>query len=972
MTLSFMEKKKADCMRWLKVLALALVASAGFSLFFTARRGVESDLFALVDSVAGSEEIKSVASAMARSARFLVRADSEEAARNRLASLGALNANSSTFDHKLSTTNCQLSTLLKSLAPYARCFLSPETRTLLENGEFVAVRDSAVARLYSPMPPVLPPSSDPFLLFTDYVLNLSVPRGEWIAVNVELLPSEAFAALAAVKGADDVRCAGAPFHTAVASERSKREINILSGISIFCVVLFGWLLTRSFRFLPVLGSTLVAAFCVATAALFAVFPKPHLMTFVFGTSLIGLSVDYIYHAWTSRNAIMKPLTFSFLSTVACFLPLFFSGIGVLSQMALFTVMGLATVYAGVLAFGRGKESVERVSEKVTPREGGLFSLLATCVLFALCIAGVLQVRFDNDLSRFHRPDPYLAEGERIATEMSGGEGFVPSVSTQLGNAELVRRLYATEGKNYCDMTGLPLSLLKLPSTDVPFDPKGELANVFARLARKLRGLMLLSFGAMAVLFLPLLLLPSASRGRGAAVCFLSASAAAFATVGLLGWMGEPITFFNLLCVFIFFGLGLDYSIFCWHSRHRSCGSHSLSHTESLEAALTGRAVRYSFLTSFVGFGLLAFTDFAVTRSMGITLAAGLAFSYLSAKTFCGGNRETPVRSAGKADPLSAANWHEQREQCASTFWVQFMWYSYAWLGKTFQKAIFVVGMPVIYFFSRPARVALARFYGILSSYTGKPLRATHGRLFRHILGFAWGLMDKTDACTLKKNLPQMDVRDDEGWRAFKGLVDSGKGAFLLCTHVGMIGVLPALPDAMRRWKTRLGRRDVGLRIPKVHAFQQMGHDAVFMTMFMKHFDHTRLELHAVEEIGVETAVAMQEAIRRGELVIMAGDRTSAGSKSVLKHRFLGRECVWPKGAFKFAELMEAPVFGVTCVCTGWNRYDVHVAALGATCGREGTQSTRRIDAFLSDYVAFLESETLAYPDQWYQFYDFFR
>ena len=332
-------------MKWLKIFSLALVAGAGLSLFFTAHKGVERDLFALIGSVAGGDELKSAATAMAKSARFLVKADSEETARARLAALGAINVRSE-------GSSAQSPALLQALSPYARGFLSPATRELLEHGAFATVREAAAQRLFSPVPSVLPPSTDPFLLFTDYVLNLSEPKGEWVAVNVELTPEEAASAFAAVKGADDVRCTGAPFHTAVASERSKREINILSCISLFCVVLFGWLLTRSFRFLPVLGATLAAAFCVATAAVFAIFQKPHLMTFVFGTSLIGLCVDYVYHSWTSaRESVAKPLTFSFLSTAACFLPLFFSGVGVLEQMALFTVTGLATAYAGVMAFG---------------------------------------------------------------------------------------------------------------------------------------------------------------------------------------------------------------------------------------------------------------------------------------------------------------------------------------------------------------------------------------------------------------------------------------------------------------------------------------------------------------------------------------------------------------------------------------------------------------------------------------------
>ena len=145
----------------------------------------------------------------------------------------------------------------------------------------------------------------------------------------------------------------------------------------------------------------------------------------------------------------------------------------------------------------------------------------------------------------------------------------------------------------------------------------------------------------------------------------------------------------------------------------------------------------------------------------------------------------------------------------------------------------------------------------------------------------------------------------------------------------------------------------------------MGHDAQFIKVFMRHFDASSLTLHAVEDIGVETAVSMQEAIRRGELVLMAGDRVSAGSRKVLAHDFLGRPCRWPKGVFAFARLMEAPVFFVTCLRTGWNAYEVHFAEYRRpTSGRE-------LEAMLDAYVDFLQEETLQRPDQWYQFYNFF-
>ena len=151
----------------------------------------------------------------------------------------------------------------------------------------------------------------------------------------------------------------------------------------------------------------------------------------------------------------------------------------------------------------------------------------------------------------------------------------------------------------------------------------------------------------------------------------------------------------------------------------------------------------------------------------------------------------------------------------------------------------------------------------------------------------------------------------------------------------------------------------GAQAPLVHAFQQMGLDEIYTSYFVRYMDKSQMELHAVEDIGVETAVEMKEAIGRGDIVLMAGDRLSAGTgrTAVLRHAFLGRDCAFPKGVFRFAKLMECPVCAITCVRVGWNAYKVEAKRMGTD--------------LLGDYVAFLESAARRHPDQWYQFYDFF-
>ena len=286
----------------------------------------------------------------------------------------------------------------------------------------------------------------------------------------------------------------------------------------------------------------------------------------------------------------------------------------------------------------------------------------------------------------------------------------------------------------------------------------------------------------------------------------------------------------------------------------------------------------------------------------------------------------------------ATAWYRQKEQSAGALRMRLMWWIYRLFGKSAAKVLFAPAFLFIYPFCKPGRAALRQFYDVLGE-CGRPV-STPLRDFRQMLGFAWTMLDKTDACTLCKNPPRFTLTGDTGWRA--------GGCFLLSTHVGCIEVLPAL------------RKGLGAT-PKVHAFQQLGHDAVFTRLFLHHLDPNQLTLHAVEDIGVETAVEMQAAIRRGEIVLMAGDRPAAQrarTGATLPHAFLGRMCRWPKGVFRFAKLMEAPVYAITCVQTGWNAYEVDARRL------EG-------DDLLGGYVAFLERAVRAHPEQWYQFYRFF-
>ena len=1013
-------------MRGLRIaFGLLLAASVGV-LAWRACGGlrVETDLTSLV-SAENLPALRDVSAGRTRQGRLLFEGPDADAVRTAADAFSSNLPACATFD---------LRATLRAFAGRTAGLLSAETRGLLRAGRYREVATASAARLFGPVPPLFSVKDDPFLLATDYVLALQSNLSPgWslrdgypvctrdgvhfllVALETERLSLDAAEDLRRrvearnATAADGVRiwCCGPLFHMARAATRAKTEVNVLSGVSVACVVLLGVLLFRSLRFVPQLLCAVGASFLVASGALFAVCPRPHALTFVFGTTLIGLAVDYVYHARAAGDVarVARPLGISLVTTLACFTPLLCSEVTALRQMALFTMAGLGTVCMTVFAWGPCGPGLPAVEEAPRARGPGRAGRWARALLLCGAALGLFRLDVSTSPAAFYRPDAYLAAGERRFLEVGPAAGtrvalvtgdslqacleheeeaglkglsaVIPSIRRQRENAALAARLAAHEGARYAALTGLRMpggaatnvfldaevaatgALKRLvapfrlaptrlvapcPAGFVPADPHVEvldprtaLEGLFARFLASTCRLLGVSLGLLAVLLLAFF------RKR----FFLYVGpvlASVAATGGMLGWLGIPLTSFTLLCFFVMVGLGLDYVVF-----HRS-----------RPGTATRRTVRASFLSSLAGFGLLAFTAFPVTQAMGVTFAFGLFFAYVFSLGGEGVRRAEDVApdQGGVAAPvgLASAPWHAQREQSAGRGRMWFMWAVYARCGKTALKLVTVPVMAFIYPFAGPARRALRTYYAVLAAFRGRKDAPPVGAwtLYRHLLGFAWSLADKTDACTLRKDLPQMSVRDDAGGRAFRDLVAARKGAFLVSTHLGTVEVLPALASA---------RRDAGEEIPHVHAFQQMGHDAVFTRMFMRHFDATHVTLHAVEEIGVETAVRMQEAIGRGELVLMAGDRVGARSGKTFDHAFLGRPCRWPKGVFVFAKLMACPVFFVTCVRTGWNAYECHF--------HRYTGPASSPARMLDEYTAFLEAETLAHPEQWYQFYDFF-
>ena len=418
-------------MRGLRVaFGLLLAASVGV-LAWRACGGlrVETDLTSLV-SAENLPGLRDVSAGRTRQGRLLFEGPDADAVR---AAADAFSSNlpaCATFD---------LRATLRAFAGRTAGLLSAETRGLLRAGRYREVATASAARLFGPVPPLFSVKDDPFLLATDYVLALQSNLSPgWslrdgypvctrdgvhfllVALETERLSLDAAEDLRRrvearnATAADGVRiwCCGPLFHMARAATRAKTEVNVLSGVSVACVVLLGVLLFRSLRFVPQLLFAVGASFLVASGALFAVCPRPHALTFVFGTTLIGLAVDYVYHARAAGDVarVARPLGISLVTTLACFMPLLCSEVTALRQMALFTMAGLGTVCMTVFAWGPCGPGLPAVEEAPRARGPGRAGRWARALLLCGAALGLFRLDVSTSPAAFYRPDAYLAAG----------------------------------------------------------------------------------------------------------------------------------------------------------------------------------------------------------------------------------------------------------------------------------------------------------------------------------------------------------------------------------------------------------------------------------------------------------------------------------------------------------------------------------------------------------------------------------
>lgn len=296
------------------------------------------------------------------------------------------------------------------------------------------------------------------------------------------------------------------------------------------------------------------------------------------------------------------------------------------------------------------------------------------------------------------------------------------------------------------------------------------------------------------------------------------------------------------------------------------------------------------------------------------------------------------------------HWYKTKEQSAGYYRIYTLYLIYKIFGAKPLKFISFFIMLFIFPFAGNARSASREYLKTVL----KLDKISIFQIFKHLLSFAHSLVDKMDAFAGNFPLENIifDNRDDNS--SLIQHLNEKKGVFFLCSHLGNIEVLRTL---LLEWKEIT-----------VNIFIQVEQTEIFNNFIQNISPNSKIKIYSVSDVDINTSIEISEKLAKGDIVFMAGDRVSANNPHLtFTHDFLGKTATFPKGVFRFAQMMECPIYFITCTKNTTGKY---VLSSKRHINKEKKQDD--LSSMQNEFVDFLETKTKEYPYQWYNFFDFWK
>ena len=274
-----------------------------------------------------------------------------------------------------------------------------------------------------------------------------------------------------------------------------------------------------------------------------------------------------------------------------------------------------------------------------------------------------------------------------------------------------------------------------------------------------------------------------------------------------------------------------------------------------------------------------------------------------------------------------------------------------WISLTFGRAI---GRLVLY--------GIAAYYVLFAAQARRASRdylhlaldrwAEWSDGFRHVFSFASTIHDRIYLLNDRFDLFDIEVVGAEELHA---AVDEKPGALLFGAHLGSFEVLRAL-----------GRQRAGLKVA--------------MVMYEENARKINATLQAINPAAaqdiiplgrMESMLNVRDKLEQGYLVGLLADR-SLGDDAAVHCEFLGKMAPFPVGPWRMAAMLRRPVYFMTGLYLGGNRYRIHFEQLADFTDTPREERDAAVHQAIQRYADRLTHYCRIAPYNWFNFFDFWQ
>ena len=275
---------------------------------------------------------------------------------------------------------------------------------------------------------------------------------------------------------------------------------------------------------------------------------------------------------------------------------------------------------------------------------------------------------------------------------------------------------------------------------------------------------------------------------------------------------------------------------------------------------------------------------------------------------------------------------------------------FVWVLKTFGvlPAYFMLRFVVLYYFFFSFK-ASRQIYSLYRYKLGYSWLSSIVKLYKNYFYLGQSIIDKVVVMSGIKNNFTFNFDGEENLRH---IAAQGKGGILLSAHIG-------------NWDVA-GHLFKRLETPINIVMYDGEHEQI--KEYLEGVTGKRNMKIIIIKNDLSHIYAISDALNKNELVCMHADRFLADNKTITT-KFLGEDARFPMGPFLLASTFKVPVSFVFAVKESKLHYHLFASEIK---NYSAFTKDKVIDEMLKDYAVSMTAKVKQYPEQWFNYYNFWE